>query len=148
MRVGPRIPCTLENSISMRMGWWRWVMDFPSVNRHERRTMKILLALLASVLLAGCAVVPMAPAPPAYYRYGPTYYYYPGRYYYYPGPYYGYPYYPFYGRPAPVPPPPPPPVRGTPSRSGTPTPCSGRTTCSGGHSSADLFRSQQIRHQA
>ena len=65
--------------------------------------MKILPALLAAVLLAGCAVVPMAPAPPAYYPYGPTYYYYPGRYYYYPGPYYGYPYYPFYGRPAPVP---------------------------------------------
>ena len=65
--------------------------------------MKILFALLASALLAGCAVVPMAPAPPAYYRYGPTYYYY------YPGPYYGYPYYTYYARPAPIPPPPPPP---------------------------------------
>ncbi len=53
----------------------------------------------------------MAPAPPAYYRYGPTYYYYAGRYYYYPGPYYVYPYYPFYGRPAPVPPPSPAPPR-------------------------------------
>ena len=68
--------------------------------------MKILPALLGAVLLAGCAVVPMAPAPPAYHPYGPTYYYYPGRYYYYPGPYYGYPYYPSYGRPAPPPPPP------------------------------------------
>jgi peptidoglycan-associated lipoprotein len=97
-------------------------MDFPSVNCHERRTMKILLALLASVLLAGCAVVPMAPAPPAYYRYGPTYYYYPGRYYYYPGPYYDYPYYPFYGRPAPVPPPPPPPPSAAPPRPLAPPP--------------------------
>jgi len=90
--------------------------------------MKILLALLASVLLAGCAVVPAAP-PPAYYRSGP-YYYYPRGYYYYPGPYYyyyygpyyAYPYSPYYGRPAPVPPPPPPPPSAAPPRAPAPPP--------------------------
>jgi len=84
--------------------------------------MKILFALLASALLAGCAVVPAAPPPPAYYPYGQTYYYYPGRYYYYPGPYYAYPYYPYYGRPAPVPPPPPPPLAAPAPRAQVPPP--------------------------
>jgi len=74
--------------------------------------MKILFAFLASMLLAGCAVVPAAPPRAAYYPYGPTYYYSPpGPYYYYPGPYYAYPSYPYYARPAPYPPPPPPAVR-------------------------------------
>ena len=100
--------------------------------------MKILPVLfLGAVLLAGCAVVPMAPAPPAYYPYGPTYYYYPGRYYYYPGPYYlGYPYYPSYGRPAPFLPPPPSPIV-KPRAPAPPLPCSGRTTSSGGRLPAD-----------
>jgi len=87
-------------------------MGLPKAIRHERCTMKILFALLASALLAGCVVVP-ATAPPAYYRSGPYYYYYPRRYYYYPspyyyyypGPYYAYPYSPYQGRLAPLPPP-------------------------------------------
>jgi len=76
--------------------------------------MKILLVFLASVVLASCAIVPTAPAPPVYYRYGSTYYYYPGPYYYYPSPHYYYPYYPYYGRPAPLPPPPSPPRSAAP----------------------------------
>jgi len=39
-------------------------MDVPEANRHERRTMRMLLTLLASALLAGCVVVP-ATVPPA-----------------------------------------------------------------------------------
>lgn len=92
------------------------------LNRPERRPMKILLALLASALLAGCAVVPAAPAPPVYYRYGATYYYYPRRYYYYSSPSYASPSYPIYARPAPLPPPPPPSSGPSPRTPAPPSP--------------------------